>query len=113
MSALRTTSYNKYHAKPYTVDGVTFASKAEGHHYLTLKALQRAGVIAGLELQPRYPLVVNGYKVCTYVADFRYWDVLAQRLVICDVKGYPSPVYKLKRKLMWACYGIDVLEVPA
>ena len=103
--------YQKYHAKQYTVDGVTFASKAEGHHYLELKALQRTGVIRNLELQPRYPLIVNGYKVCTYVADFRYVDSESGQMVVCDVKGALTPTYRLKRKLMYACYGIEILEV--
>mgnify|MGYP001592753221 CR=1 FL=1 len=39
-------------------DGHTFASKRERDRYEELAALQAAGGITGLGLQPRYPLEV-------------------------------------------------------
>lgn len=102
---------SKYRSIPTAVDGITFASRAEARRYGHLKLLQQAGAISGLELQPRFPLIVNGVKVCTYVADFRYVD--RKRTIVEDVKGCRTQVYRLKRALMLACYGIEIAEVDA
>jgi hypothetical protein len=61
-----------------------------------------------LELQPRYPLIVNGEKVGTYVGDFRYFE--GDVLILEDVKGILTPVYRLKRRLVKALYGLDIRE---
>jgi ferredoxin-fold anticodon binding domain-containing protein len=101
---------SKFNAVPVVIDNVRFASKAEGRRYAALKLMVRAGCIRDLELQPRYPLVVNGVKVADYVADFRYWDIQAGGQVTEDCKGFRTPVYRLKAKLVWAIYGIKILE---
>lgn len=101
----------KYGAIRTTVDGHTFASKAEAKRYGQLKNMERAGEIADLELQPRYPLLIGGVKVATYVGDFRYTVPLTGEIVTEDVKGVRTSVYRLKAKLMKALYGIDIREV--
>ena len=93
------------------VDGIAFDSAAEARRYQELRLLERAGEISGLELQPRYPLEVNEQLVTTYFADFRYLDHGIE--VVEDVKGWRTPVYRLKKKFMKAVYGIEVREVPA
>lgn len=102
-------SYSKYGAKRTLVDGISFASRAEARHYGHLKILERAGVIKDLQLQVRYPLVVNGVKVTVYVADFVYSEG-GERIVV-DVKGFKTPEYKLKRALMKAVHSVDIHEV--
>jgi hypothetical protein len=102
---------SKYGNKKTVVDGVTFASQKEAQRYGVLKLLERAKDIIELELQPRYPLVVNGVKVCTYVADFRYRYKTSGQLVVEDVKGMKTPAYKIKKKLLKALTGINVREV--
>ena len=100
----------KYRAQPTTVDGIRFASKREAARYCELRLMERAGHIRNLELQPRYPMVVNGLTVCVYVADFRY--VAADgRAVVEDVKGVRTPAYVIKAKLMKALHGVEVSEV--
>lgn len=94
---------SKYRAQRTEYDGITFHSKKECFRYQELKILERSGIITGLELQPRFPLVVNGIRVCDYLADFAYKDQ-SGRTVIEDVKGVRTPVYKLKRKLFEACF---------
>jgi len=94
---------SKYRAIRTTVDGLTFASKAEAARYSDLKLLERSGYITGLILQPRFPLIVEGKKICSYVADFSFKD-REGRHVIEDVKGVQTPVYKLKSKLFHALY---------
>jgi hypothetical protein len=104
---------SKYGAVRTTVDGITFASKAEASRYTQLKLLAKAGHISSLRLQPRYPLTINGTVVGTYVADFAFLDERTGKLVVEDVKGYATPVYKLKRRLVKALYGIEITEVAA
>ncbi len=95
------------------IDGVTFASKREANRYVQLKTLVRVGEIAALELQPRFDLVVNGHKVCRYVADFAYERVPTGERVVEDVKSKPTMTreYRIKKKLLKALYGIDIVEV--
>lgn len=101
---------SKYRAEPTTVDGIRFASKREAARYRELRLMEQAGHIRGLELQPRYPMVVNGLTVCVYVADFRY--VAADgRAVVEDVKGVRTPAYVIKSKLLKALHGVEVSEV--
>jgi hypothetical protein len=99
---------NKYGAKKTVIDGIKFDSMAEGRRYKQLVLLQKAGVIEGLELQPRYDLIINGKKCGFYKADFRYNE--AGNQVVEDVKGMKTPVYNLKKKLIKAIYNIDILE---
>lgn len=68
----------------------------------------RRGVISGLRRQVSFRLVVNGVKVCRYVADFVY--IRGGVRVVEDVKGFRDRVYKLKARLMLACYGVVILE---
>lgn len=102
---------SKYKAKPTEVDGITFASKGEAHRYRQLCLRVRAGEISDLELQPRFPLVVNGVNCGTYVADFRYVDTATGETVTEDFKGFRTPLFKMKSKLVRAIYGIAVVEV--
>jgi hypothetical protein len=99
---------HKYNAIPVTIDGIKFASKKEGRRYVALKAEERAGAIQALTLQPRFKLKINGTLIATYVADFAYMRDGKQ--VIEDVKGVKTRVYKMKRKMMKAIYGIDIYE---
>lgn len=101
---------NKYRAVKTEVDGITFDSKREAARYMELMLLQKAGEISRLELQPKYDCVVNGHKICTYRADFRYFD--ASNSIVEDVKGMKTPVYRLKKKLVEALYpGVKIQEI--
>jgi hypothetical protein len=111
---------SKYAAVPTTIDGVRFSSKKEAARYLELKMLQKAGEIKGLELQPKFPLYVGKVgerieradkPVCSYIADFRYREGPTGILRIEDVKGMKTPVYRLKKKMVEAQYGIEIREV--
>lgn len=99
---------SKYRAVPVEVDGIRFASKREAARYGVLKLLEASGEIEGLELQPRFPLVVEGARVGTYVGDFRYLD--GGETIVEDVKGVKTPVYRLKKRLVKALYGVEIKE---
>lgn len=101
---------NKYKAIKTTVDGIEFHSKKEAKRYSELKILQQGGAITDLVTQPVYPCKVNGHVVCTYIADFRYWDRLTGTTVVEDTKGMRTDVYKLKKRLVEAIYSITITE---
>lgn len=98
----------KYHAIKTVVDGITFASKVEAARYQELKLLERTGAIANLTMQPVFHLVVNGHKIGKYIADFQYYE--NGKIITEDVKGVKTPVYNLKKKLVRALYGVEILE---
>jgi hypothetical protein len=100
---------SKYNARRTEVDGITFHSRREAKRYAELKLMERAGEIRDLILQPEYPVVVGADKhVCTYIADFAYKH--GARLMVEDCKGFRTPTYRLKKKLVEALYGIEITE---
>ena len=100
---------NKYNAKRTTLDGITFASKAEANYYAGLKLREKAGEVAGVELQRRFALLgPDGALISVYVADFCFWDHVADRFRCIDVKGIETPAFKMKRKMMKSFLQIDV-----
>lgn len=99
----------KFGAVPTIVDNITFHSKREAHYYATYKILQRAGKIGNLELQPKFPIIVNGVKICNVILDFAFFDYDANSRRAIDVKGMDTPISRLKRKLLEAAYpGVKV-----
>lgn len=118
---IRLTKAHKYHAVPTVVDGIRFASQKEARRYWELKVLVKSEEITHLVIQPRFDLwaakpLENGRHVAAhvgvYVADFQYRDQAAGgHTVVEDVKGMKTPVYRLKKKIVEACYGIEIREV--
>lgn len=100
---------SKYRAQRTEVDGVNFASKREAKRYGELRLLERVGEISGLELQVKMPIAINGKHVCFYMADFCYLDKEGKPIVE-DCKGFRTDVYKLKKKMIEAQYGLTILE---
>jgi hypothetical protein len=99
----------KYKAKPDTVDNVRFASIREKNRYLELKLLFRAGEIFDLALQPEFEFVLDGKKMFSYFADFGYTEKDGTK-VVEDSKGYRTPLYRLKKKLIEHQYKIRITE---
>jgi hypothetical protein len=103
-------SRSKYGAKPVTIDGIRFASMKEGEAYHKLRLREKLGLIVELELQPAFPVHINGVKIFTYRADFRFRDS-DYKLRVVDVKGVRTPVYRLKKKAVEAYYpGMEIEE---
>jgi hypothetical protein len=97
---------NKYNAQKTGLDGKTYASRREAYRAAELKALQKAGEIVGFAEQ--VPILLPGDT--TYRADF----VVLNRdgtFTVEDAKGVKTPVYRLKKRLVWDRYGIDIREV--
>lgn len=108
-------SRNKYKNNPMIIDGIRFDSTKEGHRWLELQTLQKAGVISDLqrqvkfELQPSFYHNGKKYRPIQYVADFVYNE--SGENIVEDVKGVKTQEYKLKKKMMLYIYGIEIKEV--
>lgn len=123
-------SASKYGAKKVTVDGFTFDSKKEARRYQELFLMELDGEITNLQMQVKYILIPSQYatterysktgkrlkdgrvcieKECAYIADFVYEQ--DGKLIVEDTKGFRTPEYIIKRKLMLYIHGIRIQEV--
>lgn len=102
-------AYNKYGGQPTYIDGVRFDSIAESRRYGELKNLERAGLITGLELQPKFAIAINGKHCFTWKGDFAYFE--GNIRAVEDVKGFKTPMYRLKKKCVEAAYNITIREI--
>jgi hypothetical protein len=100
----------KYRNKKVQTEDGTFDSKREHARWLVLKQSVAQGLISDLQRQVTFKLEVNGQLICRYRTDFTYRNAEGA-LVVEDAKGFKTPEYKLKKKLMAACLGIDIVEV--
>ena len=104
---------SKYHSKKVQIDGHTFDSVKEADRYCELKILEKVNIIKDLELQPVYVLQEHfkhdgqWERAITYKADFRYIE--GGKVIVEDVKGMKTDVYKIKRKLFLKRYGDEVV----
>lgn len=118
----------------------TFDSKKEARREPALVAMENVGEIYRLRYQVPYPLdvystqavdaLIDGIereacnvemfalvravrrsrqKIAKYVADFVYADKNGNE-VVEDVKGRPTAVYRMKKRLMVACHNIEIVE---
>ena len=73
--------------------------------------MERGGLVRDLERQVSYDIIVNGEKICRYIADFRYKmveDDGTTKDVVEDAKGFETADFKIKKKLMKAVHQIDL-----
>lgn len=98
----------KYRAVPTWVGDIRFASKKEAARYSELLLLMRAGQISELTLQPKLHVKINNIKVFSYIPDFAYRE--NGQLIYEDVKGFKTPVYRLKKKIVEAHFGVQIRE---
>ena len=104
--------------KRVTIDGIKFDSKREGGRYLVLKAREARGEITNLERQVPIELLGRDTNILTptglnmtYRLDFKYVDwTLGGAIVIEDVKGWATDVYKIKKAIL-AAQGVEIKEV--
>lgn len=113
---------NKYKNKKVIYDGIKFDSKKEANRYAELKMLEKCGAIKELQLQKKFELIpsqyefVNGKKQCVerscnYKADFYYYDNNLKKWCCEDTKGFKTPEYIIKRKLMLYIHNIKIVEL--
>lgn len=120
----------KYGNKKIDYLGEKFDSKKELNRWFELKMLEQGGVIYNLKRQVHFELIPNQYKIvekvlkngnikqehklierkCEYIADFVYKNDKDETIVE-DAKGFRTPEYIIKRKLMLQKYNIEVQEI--
>lgn len=97
----------KYGNKKVVVNGITYDSTGEYNYERTvLEPLRLAGKLT-YQRQVNFTIEVNGVKICSYRADWVVTYADGTREVV-DFKGYETPEFKLKKKLMKAVHGIEV-----
>jgi hypothetical protein len=100
----------KYRNRKVTVGGETWDSEREYARWLVLQAMERDGLIRDLRRQVPVDLVVNGVKVCRWVADATYFDTATGRVEWEDTKGFRTQTYRVKAKLFAAIFGQPIRE---
>lgn len=120
---------SKYHNKKVKHNGRTLDSRRERKRYYELEVLEKAGEISDLRLQVPFEIIpaiyetveiqlktkVKSVQKCVqraayYVADFVYMDKDGNQ-VVEDAKGFRTPEYLLKKKMMRAFLGITIKEI--
>lgn len=109
---------NKYHAtKINSADG-KFDSATEYQRWIYLKTLKAEGTIKNLVRQVPYTLIPTLYKdgkvlyrECKYLSDFEYDVTKTGEHIVEDVKGIVLPIFRLKQKLMYHVFGVEVRVV--
>jgi len=93
-----------------TLNGIVFDSKMEMKvwEWLAQNSMVPERQIS-FELQPKFELNGVKYRAITYVADFAL-EVAGHRYII-DVKGFRTPDYALKLKLMAYVHKIAIVEI--
>ena len=99
--------YEAYHGNM-----VYFNSDAKAERYLQLVKFFESKLITDIELYPKYKVIVNNVLVCNYIADFRYVTLEPNDhrgyVVVEDVKGATTDVYKLKKSLVELTNNIKI-----
>ncbi|WP_290456954.1 DUF1064 domain-containing protein [Muribaculum intestinale] len=105
---------SKYHAEKCN----GYDSKKEYYRAQQLKLWLKAGVISELREQVVFLLIpsqINSEgieeKPVRYKADFVYIDNATGQMVVEDTKGFRTPEYIIKRKLMLQVHGITIKEI--
>jgi len=100
----------KYGNVKVVIDGESYDSKieAEFHHHLKLR--ERIGEVYGIVRQKDFLIELSGQRICVLKVDFWFYDRRTLGMRAVDIKGGPTdtPVFRLKRKLVRAMFGVEV-----
>lgn len=105
---------SKYNNVKTEVEGILFDSKKEAARWLVLRQMERVGDITDLQRQVKFEIVpkvkIGGKTIRAkhYICDFVYEQNGVK--IFEDVKGFANETYLLKKHLMAAIHGIEILE---
>ena len=98
---------NKHRGTKTRVDGILFHSKLESMFYSHLKSLKEQGIVEKFEMQVPFQLLdpfqtksgemIRGIK---YISDFVVWYVGKDQPTVIDTKGWITPIFSIKKKLL-------------
>lgn len=110
----------KYRNRKTQIENIIFDSQKEAQRYCELKLLEKKSEISQLQRQVPFELIpaevgadTKKLRSIVYLADFVYLtekDGVSQKHIE-DVKGVKTAVYRLKKRLMWHLYRINIEEV--
>lgn len=110
---MKRTKYGVSKKSDRTYNGKVYMSKLESRYRAHLDMLKKAANskerVIKIEEQVPFEIVINGQKICKYLLDFRV--TYENRIEHIDVKGMKTDIYRLKKKLVEACYPIKIKEV--
>lgn len=105
---------SKYRNVQTEYNGIKYMSKKEADYAAQLdwqrKAKNPKEKVIEVEVQVPFQIILNNIKICKYLADFKVKYADGHEEII-DVKGVRTDVYRLKKKLVEAQYGIKIIEV--
>ncbi len=99
-------AWHKFHAQRTDVDGVKFSSKKEARYYQQLLLAEKSGELLFFLRQVPFHLAGGGRYVCDFA---EFWKNGEVRFV--DSKGFRTPMFIAKKKMVEASYPIKILEV--
>ncbi len=96
----------KYNAKPTHSGGIRFDSKREARYFERLNLLQQSGEVSHFHRQVIFDL--EGGVV--YRCDFQV--IFADgRVEYHDAKGFETKEFRIKRRMVRARYGVEIVTV--
>ena len=97
---------HKFKSVRTELDGIKFSSKKEAKHWTDLQLAKSSGQLLFVLRQVPFHLEAG----IRYVVDFvEFWADGSVRFV--DVKGFKTPMYRLKKKQVEAAYPITITEI--
>ena len=109
---------NKFGAVKKVYNNTEYHSTKEAKRAMVLDIMLKNNLISNLQKQVRYTWEVVHRNIETgaefikkqsYISDFEYTDSIGNHIVE-DAKGFRTPEYKRKKKIMKKIFGIDILE---
>ena len=97
------THRHKFSAKPTELDSIKFQSKKEARYYQGLKLLQKAGEVVFFLRQVPFDLPGNVKHKIDFI-EFHSDGTVH----FVEIKGYDTPMGKLKRKQVEAIYPVKI-----
>ena len=89
--------------KSVGADKRVYDSKFEASYANDLHLLKKAKHIKDYEPQVKLPLNINGYNIGSYTADFIVHHLDGSKEIV-ETKGYATPVFRLRWKIVEALY---------
>lgn len=97
---------HKFKAIPTISDNIRFSSKKEKKRYEELKLMQQAGELRFFLRQVPFHLPGDIKYVCDFMC---FWK--NETVTIEEVKGFKTPMYIAKKKIVETTYPIEITEI--
>lgn len=98
-------AWHKFRAQRTEIDGISFSSKKEARYYQNLLLAKKSGEL--LFFLRQVPFHLGGGV--RYICDFgEFWKNGEVRFV--DTKGFRTPMYIAKKKMVEALYPVTIIE---